>query len=71
MEFCERDLAAVVDSHREPLLESHAKCIAQQVLDGLTYLHSLDIVHRDIKLSNLLLTNGGCIKIGKILSFFF
>ena len=34
-----------------------ARNIAKQVVDGLLYLHSHGILHRDIKLSNLLLTN--------------
>lgn len=33
-----------------------ARNITKQVVDGLAYLHSHGILHRDIKLSNLLLT---------------
>ena len=33
-----------------------AQNIVKQVVDGLVYLHSHGIIHRDIKLSNLLLT---------------
>lgn len=33
-----------------------ARNITKQVVDGLVYLHSHGILHRDIKLSNLLLT---------------
>lgn len=35
-----------------------------QVFKGLAYLHKKEIVHRDVKVSNLLLTNMGTIKIG-------
>lgn len=35
----------------------------QQLVRGLEYLHSINIVHRDLKMSNLLLTNKGILKI--------
>lgn len=42
-----------------------------QVFKGLAYLHRKEIVHRDVKVSNLLLTNQGTIKIGMTSSFGF
>jgi serine/threonine protein kinase len=33
-----------------------AQHIVKQIVDGLVYLHNHGIIHRDIKLSNLLLT---------------
>jgi polo-like kinase 1 len=35
-----------------------------QVLDGLEYLHSQKIIHRDLKLGNLFLNENMCVKIG-------
>jgi cyclin-dependent kinase 10 len=39
------------------------KCLLDQLLRGVKYLHSRFIIHRDLKLSNLLLTARGILKI--------
>lgn len=64
MEYCEQDLASLLDNMTSPFSESEVKCIVMQVLKGLQYLHSRYIVHRDLKVSNLLMTDKGCVKIG-------
>lgn len=65
MEYCEQDLASLLDNMQTPFTESQVKCIMIQVLRGLRYLHHNFIVHRDLKVSNLLMTDKGCVKIGK------
>ncbi|MBN3298184.1 CDK10 kinase, partial [Amia calva] len=45
------------------LRASQVKCIVLQLLKGLLYLHENFIVHRDLKVSNLLMTDKGCVKI--------
>lgn len=40
------------------------KCLMLQLLKGLEYCHSHSIIHRDLKMSNLLLTSTGLLKIG-------
>ena len=63
MNYCEQDLASLLDNMQTPFSESQVKCIMKQVLRGLRYLHSSFIVHRDLKVSNLLMTDKGCVKI--------
>lgn len=63
MYYCEHDLASLLDNMQNPFSESQVKCIMRQVFQGLAYLHSNFIVHRDLKVSNLLLTGQGSLKI--------
>ena len=42
-----------------PLTEDHGKMIIKQVALGIQALHQNNIVHRDIKLDNILVSNSG------------
>ncbi len=46
-----------------PLGESLIANFVRQILTGLAYLHSKDIIHRDIKGANILVDNKGSVKI--------
>ncbi len=46
-----------------PINEELISTIIQNVLFGLLYLHSINIIHRDIKCQNLLLSDEGRVKI--------
>lgn len=47
----------------EPFLPSEVKTLLHQLTSGISYLHSNWILHRDLKTSNLLLSNRGILKI--------
>ncbi|KAM3136007.1 hypothetical protein pb186bvf_011812 [Paramecium bursaria] len=65
-EHCAIDMATLVDRmfvENITFRETEIKCIILQMLNGLAYIHQNFILHRDIKLSNLLLTSQGVLKI--------
>lgn len=62
-EYCEHDVAALLDNMEKPFSRSEVKCILLQLLTAVEHLHANFIIHRDIKLSNLLLTNRGEVKL--------
>lgn len=63
MSYCEQDLASLLENMQTPFSEAQVKCIVLQLLRGLDYLHHNFILHRDLKVSNLLMTDKGCVKI--------
>jgi serine/threonine protein kinase len=48
---------------KSPLEEDVAKIYIKQILNGLIFLHKKDVIHRDIKGANILLTKNGQIKL--------
>ena len=63
MELCAGgDLLNYVRKRRR-LKEPFAQKIFRQIIDGLSYIHSKNIAHRDIKLDNILLDGKGNVKI--------
>nr|QJD55598.1 snf1-related protein kinase [Euplotes vannus] len=64
MELCSGgDLLNYVRKRRK-LTEDNAKPLFKQILEALQYCHRLNILHRDIKLDNIILDSEGVIKVG-------
>ena len=56
------DLLSYVRKRRK-LNEEISKVIFIQILEGLRYIHTKNVLHRDIKLDNILLNSEGKIKV--------
>eukprot|EP00494_Astrolonche_serrata_P004959 UN04974 len=63
MEFCEHDLRAIMLTQDFPWSNSEIKCLMMQLIRGIEFMHERWIMHRDLKTSNLLLTDDGLLKI--------
>lgn len=63
-EYCDHDLASLVDYSTTVFSRAEIKCILQYLLKALEALHLHHIIHRDIKLPNIFLTNKGELKLG-------
>ena len=55
-EYMEHDLGGLVDS-KYKFSQRSIKCIIKQLLEALDYLSEKKIIHRDIKTSNILISN--------------
>ncbi|KAF9307895.1 serine/threonine-protein kinase HAL4/sat4 [Podila horticola] len=63
MEYCAGgDLHSLIAS-ANTLGETESNCFFAQLINGVSFLHSMGVVHRDLKPENLLLTADGCLKI--------
>jgi serine/threonine protein kinase len=61
MEYAPYDLFSVVMSSK--MLRPEIFCVFRQICNGVAYLHSLGLAHRDLKLDNCVLTRGDVIKL--------
>eukprot|EP00761_Pharyngomonas_kirbyi_P009007 gb/GECH01009022.1/.p1 GENE.gb/GECH01009022.1/~~gb/GECH01009022.1/.p1 ORF type:complete len:476 (+),score=102.37 gb/GECH01009022.1/:1-1428(+) len=63
MEYLENDLRSVMAELHYRFAPDEIKCIMQQLLKAIDYLHDNFVLHRDIKASNILLGNDGYLKL--------
>ena len=67
-EYCKVDVANLIDMmvstpNNESFSLSEIKCLILQLVKAVIHLHDNQIIHRDLKLSNLLLTEDGVLKL--------
>ncbi|KAL0218726.1 hypothetical protein P9112_004379 [Eukaryota sp. TZLM1-RC] len=64
MEFIDHDLAAIIDKFKHnPFQLSEIKSLVRDLIKAVDCLHKSNIIHRDIKLSNLLYSQNGVMKL--------
>ncbi|XP_042650218.1 inactive serine/threonine-protein kinase PLK5-like [Tyto alba] len=66
LEYCSRRSLADILRARGRLTEPEVRYYLRQIIAGLRYLHGQGIVHRDLKLSNFLVTEEMQVKIGDL-----
>ena len=62
-DFCEHDLAGLLSNFNVKFSLGEIKKVMQQLLNGLYYIHSNKIIHRDMKAANVLITKQGILKL--------
>ena len=65
-EFCPSSLPDLIADTGGPLAESVVATVLRDVASGLKHLHSMQLVHLDIKPANILISTNGSFKIGDL-----
>jgi len=63
MELCDCSARDIFEFEEDPLLEEEIALIAEGSLTGLAYMHEQNLIHRDIKAANILVTEDGHVKL--------
>lgn len=61
--YMNHDLAGILQRKEIAITAAEKKSMFKQLLEGVSYLHRKRIIHRDIKGSNILISNNGVLKI--------
>merc|ERR1719384_1978396 len=62
-DFAEHDLAGLLSNANVKFNLGEIKKVMQQLLNGLYFIHSQKILHRDMKAANILITKAGILKL--------
>ncbi|GIY53518.1 cyclin-dependent kinase 9 [Caerostris darwini] len=62
-DFCEHDLAGLLSNVHVKFSLGDIKMVMKQLLNGLYFIHSNQILHRDMKAANILITKSGVLKL--------
>merc|ERR1719208_551132 len=62
-DFAEHDLAGLLSNVNVKFSLGEIKKVMQQMFEGLFYIHSNKIIHRDMKAANILITKQGILKL--------
>lgn len=65
-EYLPYDLSGLMDSGKIKLTSAHVRCYMKQLLDAMRFMHDQQIIHRDIKGANILVTSGNIIKLADV-----
>merc|ERR1712137_1070080 len=63
MELCDCSARDIFEFEEDPLLEEEIALIAEGSLTGLAYMHEQNLIHRDIKAANILVTEDGHVRL--------
>ncbi|KAI1278007.1 Serine/threonine-protein kinase 10 [Halotydeus destructor] len=64
IEFCEGGAVdSIMIDLEKPLTEPQISFVCREMCEGLSYLHKLKVIHRDLKAGNVLLTLDGQVKL--------
>ncbi|ODQ58698.1 hypothetical protein WICANDRAFT_21208, partial [Wickerhamomyces anomalus NRRL Y-366-8] len=62
-DYADHDLTGILSNPDIKLSDANCKYFFKQLLEGINYLHSKKVIHRDIKGSNLLIDRRGVLKV--------
>ena len=61
--YMDHDLSGLLENPAVHITEAQIKCYMLQLLEGVRYLHEMQILHRDMKAANILINNKGILQI--------